>query len=685
MSSVTVVQSNFNGGELTPLMGARKDQVRYINGCSSLENMVVLSHGPAARRPGFQFLGKCRENATNVRLIPFTFNADQNYVLEFGHKYIRFWKDGGQVLNDVGAPVEIPSPWTSEMLPSLSICQSADVLFVASSYCKPHKLCRLGHGVWDIEIMKFGSRMKAPNSVKATPSVSGPRKYSYVVAVVDPLTREESEVSQRVTASAPEELSDASNITVEWDSLEEDAMYAIYKCWDESGTYGYAGQAKKRIWTDKGVIPDFSEGSAIVRNVFERDDEYPAVVQFYQQRLCLAASNKQPQTVWMSRSGSYSNFNISDPLRDDDSISATIAADKVNRIEWMVPCKQLLLGTAGSEWSLSGGDQHAVSPASVSFERQSSIGTAPVPPLLIGDSILFLQRGGRVIREFQYSLQKDGYVGTELSILSEHLLRESPVVSWAYQQEPYSIVWCVLADGTLAAFTYEREHDVVGWHRHSTDGRIESICTITGAEGDELWCVVSRTVKGEKQQYVERLAPFQFGGKAGQFFVDSGISYSGEPKQVFSGLEHLEGRTVQVLADGYVMPPLVVENGAITLPQPASTVCAGLMYTSELVPTEKEIMLQSGSSIGKTRRINRITIQVHETPSLKVRVGEASPFFVDVNEEEWRNASGLSWTNETVVEVNSGYESPSDVVFKQDAPLPLTLLSYTMQMEVGSR
>lgn len=685
MSAVTVVQSSFNGGELSPLMGARKDQVRYVNGCSSLDNMVVLSHGPATRRPGFQFLGTCKRSTSNVRLIPFTFNADQNYVLEFGHKYIRFWKDGGQVVNNVGCPVEINSPWSSDILPSLSICQSADVLFIACSECRPHKVCRRSHYSWTVEPMAFGSRMEPPNSAKATASASGPRKYAYVVAAVDPLTREESDVSQKVTALAPEELTSTANVTVEWDSLEENAFFAIYKCWDESGTYGYAGQAKERKWIDRGVIPDFSEGSTIVREVFNRQDEYPAVVQFYQQRLCLAASNKQPQTVWMSRSGSYSNFNISDPLRDDDSISATIAADKVNRIEWMVPCKQLLLGTAGSEWSLSGGDQHAVSPASVSFERQSSIGTAPVPPLLIGDTILFLQRGGRVIREFQYSLQKDGYVGTELSILSEHLLRESPVVSWVYQQEPYSIVWCVLADGTLAAFTYEREHDVVGWHRHSTDGHIESICSIPGVEGDELWCVVSRTIEGENQRYVERLAPFQTGGNSGHFFVDSGISYSGEAKQHFSGLEHLEGRTVQVLADGYVMPPLVVTDGAITLPQPASEVSAGLKYTSELIPTEKEIMLQSGSSIGKTRRISRITIQAHDTPSIRVGVGKASPFFVNVDEKEWVEVSGVSRIKEAVVEVNSGYESPNEVVFRQETPLPFTLLSYAMQMEVGSR
>jgi len=685
MSAVTVVQNSFNGGELSPLMGARTDQVRYTNGCSSLKNMVVLSHGPATRRPGFQFLGRCKEGLARVRLLPFTFNADQNYVLEFGHKYIRFWKDGGQVLNDIGAPVELTSPWTSDMLWSLSICQSADIFFIACPYCKPHKLCRKGHSLWEVKVMIFGSGMTAPDTLTGQAAVSGSREYSYVVTAIDPFTREESEASQKVTVKAPEELSASASVALEWDSQHDEAVFAIYKCWDESGRFGYAGQATGKKWTDKGITPDFSEGCSLTRHVFENVDEYPSVVQFYQQRLCLAASNKQPQTLWMSRSGSYSNFNISDPLRDDDSISATIAADRVNRIEWMIPCKQLLLGTAGSEWSLTGGDQQAVSPSSISFERQSSIGTAPVAPLIIGDSILFLQRGGKVIREFQYSLQKDGYIGTELSILSEHLLRNNAVVSWAYQQEPYSIIWCVLADGTLAAFTYEREHDVVGWHRHSTDGKFESICCINGAEGDEIWCIVSRLVDGEERRYVERLAAFQSGDRDGSFFVDSGMSYSGEPKKTFSGLEHLEGKTVHVLADGFVMPPSVVTDGAITLSQPASVVHAGLSYASELIPTEKEIVLQSGSSVGKTRRVSRVNVQVHNTPSLQVGIEGVEEFFVDTEGMPQTDSVFPSQNSEAVIEVNSGYGNRSNVVFRQEKPLPLTLLSYAMQVEVGDR
>ncbi|KAF1074351.1 hypothetical protein [Halodesulfovibrio sp. MK-HDV] len=686
MSAVTVIQNNFNGGELSPFMGARTDQVRYGNGCKKLHNMMVLPHGPASRRPGFQFLGKCRESGTaRVRLIPFLFNVDQTYVLEFGNNYMRVWKDGGLVVNLTGRPVEVLTPWSSDVLDSLSVCQSADVLFVVSSSCPPYKVSRTGHDTWRIEKIALGSRMKPPTALAAEITGTASREYSYVITAIDPFTREESEPSTDVTVQGPETISVTATIKLTWKSEHDDAVYAVYKCWNESGKLGFVGHASSKQWVDRGVTPDFSEGVPVHRAMFNNEDEYPSCVQFYQQRLCFAATNKQPQTIWMSRSGSYDNFNISDPLRDDDSIAATIAAERVNKIEWMIPGRHLVLGTAGSEWRLSGGDNKAITPSSIKFERQSVIGTAALPPLIIGENILFLQQGGKVIRELQYSLQKDGYMGTELSILSEHLLKNNPVVSWAYQQEPYSIVWCVLADGSLVAVTYEREHDVVGWHKHSSDGHFESVTCIHGDAGDELWCVVKREINGEEIRYIERLSSYGVNSIEDQFFVDSGISYRGESTDTFSGLDHLEGKTVQVLADGFVMPSQVVSEGKITLPHAASVVHAGLQYISELIPTEQDVPLTNGSSKGKTRRINRMCLHVHETAGLSVGVGNIVPRQVVLRDDAGLDVPSSLYSGEKIVEINGGYEMQSNIVFRQEEPLPVTLLSYSMQIEIGER
>lgn len=686
MSAVTVIQNNFNGGELSPLMGARTDQVRYGNGCRKLHNMIALPHGPGARRPGFQFLGKCRENGTErVRLIPFTFNAEQTYVLEFGNRYMRVWMDGGLVVNLTGKPVEILTPWGSDVLDSLSVCQSADVLFVASGSCEPYKVARTGHDTWHIEVITFGSRMKPPTTLDVRVTGAQTREYTYVVTAIDPFTREESKPSVAITVQGPETISVEETVTLTWQSEHNDAVYAVYKCWNESGKLGFVGQASSKKWVDRGATPDFSEGVPIYRPIFNHKDEFPSCVQFYQQRLCFAATKKQPQTIWMSRSGSYTNFNISDPLRDDDRITATIAAERVNKIEWMIPGRNLVVGTAGSEWRLSGGENKAVTPSSIQFERQSVVGAAALHPLVIGENILFLQQGGKVIRELQYSLQKDGYMGTELSILSEHLLKNNPVVSWAYQQEPYSIVWCVLADGSLIAVTYEREHDVIGWHKHSSDGHFESVTCIHGDDGDELWCVVKREINGEEQRYVERLSSYGVNSIEEQFFVDSGISYRGESSDTFSGLGHLEGKTVQIVADGFVLPPQVVFEGKITLPHVASVVHVGLQYISELIPTEQDVPLATGSSKGKTRRINRMCLHVHDTGGLKVGVGNTAPLQIVLGDDAGLDVPPSLYSGEKIIEINGGHEMQSNIVFRQEEPLPVTLLSYSMQVEIGDR
>lgn len=687
MSSVTVVQKNFNGGELSPLMGARTDQTRYANGCARLRNMVVYPHGPATRRPGFQFLGLCDGNDGEIRLIPFMFNAEQSCVLELGNEYMRVWMKGGLVMNADGAPYKVKTPWKGNQLAELSYCQSADVLFVASVEHYPKKICRYSNTDWRIEDISIGTSVPAPQKLSASIAGKAERTYSYVVTAIDEITLQESLPSKPVEVRAAKTISVSSPVTVTWEPVQGDVAYAVYKCWNESGKYGFVGKATEGKWVDRGVSPDFSDGFPISRNPFDKKEQYPRVVQFFQQRLCFAGSKKQPQTVWASCSGNYSNFNVSDPLRDDDSVVATIAAERVNAIKWMVPSRQLLIGTAGGEWSMGGVGNKPLSPSSLEFQRQSVNGTTSVAPIVVGECVLFLQRGGKVIREMRFSLEKDGYVAADLSILSEHMLHESPVVSWAYQQNPNSIIWCVLENGSLVAFTYERDHAVIGWHRHSTDGFFESVCTVSGESGDELWCIVKRNINGKVCRYMERLAPFQHThAPEKQFFVDSGVSYSGVPQKTFKGLVHLEGKEVQILADGSVQSPQVVQNGSIELGAFASCVHVGLPYISELIPMEPEVVLQNGSARGRTRRINRLCLQLHNSLGVKVGADERS-----LQEILFRKSSDPLdsvqplFSGDKVVDFGGGYGSEVKMLMRQDKPLPLTVLSYSMQVEIGDR
>lgn len=688
MTTSNIMQSSFNGGELSPLMNARVDQSRYGNGCSVLRNMFVHPHGPASRRPGFRYVGECKNHENRARLIPFAFNVEQSYALEFGDQYMRVWKDGGCVVDDADIPVEIATPWTTADLDGLKFCQSADVMYFVSPDHAPRKISRYAHGDWRIEELVFGSGVIKPlNLNAAAEGTGGERDYSYVVTAVDKETEEESLPTVPVRVSGASSLNVDDRVALSWDLLEGDYEYRIYKCWNDSESYGFAGRSSSGTWVDRGTSPDFEDGPPEIRNPFTGENEYPSVVQFFQQRLCFAASRQKPQTVWTSQSGNYENLNVSNPLRADDAVTATIAADRVNAIRWMLPTKDMLIGTVGGEWIMSGVNGEPLSPMSVSFERQTVRGAADIMPIVIGSTVLFVQRCGRVVREFRYSLEVDGYDAGDLTVLSEHMTQNSVIREWAYQQSPHSIVWCVLDDGKMAAFTYEREHKVVGWHRHDTAGYFESVCSIPGVNGDEIWCIVRREVNGESRRYIERMASFfQAGDVQDGFFVDSGLTLESGAEHSIAGLEHLEGCTVDILVDGWVHPQRVVVDGTVQLEMAAERVHVGLPYVSDISPMQPEVALPDGTAQGRTKRISRAWVRLHN--SLGLKVGADATRLREVVFRKGSDPLGQAiplFSGDKAVEFDAGYDPAANILVRQDYPLPMTVLALIIQVEVGDR
>ena len=209
---------------------------------------------------------------------------------------------------------------------------------------------------------------------------------------------------------------------------------------------------------------------------FGSADNYPSCVEFFEQRLFFANTNDDPQKIWSSKSGTYENMTTG--ALDDDALEYTIAASKVNAIEWMAAKDVLLMGTVGAEWRLGATSAiEPITPTNILCRRQSTYGSASVKPVTVGQTVLFLQRAERKVREFAYNFEQDIYLAPDMNLLAGHITK-SGIIDMAYQQEPDSILWCVLRNGTLAAMTYQRDQEVVGWHRHITDGEVESVATI---------------------------------------------------------------------------------------------------------------------------------------------------------------------------------------------------------------
>lgn len=254
---------------------------------------------------------------------------------------------------------------------------------------------------------------------------------------------------------------------------------------------------------------------------------YPAEVEFYSDRLCFANTYRQPQTLWMSKAGSYVEFGRNVPLLDTDAITLTINARQVNAIKELVPLSDLIVMTTSAEWRLTTGADEVVAPGKTGFKPQTFYGTAGMSAQVVGETAIFVQGRGNIVRDLGFEFTKDGYTGNDLTIYASHLVQGHQIVDVAYQQAPYNAVWLVRDDGALLSLTYVREQEVVGWALHWTDGYFESVCTVPDGDENAVYVTVRRTIAGVEKVYLERLESRDLTDQRDAFFVDSGLTYDG--------------------------------------------------------------------------------------------------------------------------------------------------------------
>ena len=673
MARVAVQLTNFTGGELSPRLDGRNDLAKYPTGCKTLENMIVYPHGSAARRSGTQFVAEVKDSSKQTRLIPFEFSTTQTYMLEFGDQYIRFYKDNGQILSG-GSAYEISSPYLEAELFDIKYAQSADVMYICHPNHPVKKLARTGHTSWTLTSVDFQNGPFMDHNIETTT-----------------LTASHTNAGQTGTLT----LSSTTGVNSNQGWLSTDVGRLVHMLDGHVKITGYTSSTV----VDMEVIADISNGSAttdFALGSFSDTTGYPSCVTFFEQRLVFAATLSQPQTLFFSKSGDYENMddNYHGTVADDDSIIYTIASNQVNAIRFMTATRTLIIGTAGGEFAVSGGGTDiAITPTNILIKKQSNNGAANVDALAVGNATLFLQRARRKLRELAYNFDVDGYVAPDLTILAEHI-SEGGFKQLSYQQEPNQVIWCARNDGQLVGLTYQREQQVVAWHRHIFGGAFgngiavcDSVATIPTDDSEyQTWVIVKRTINGATKRYVEFIHQYDFDetDDTSFNFLDSQLSYDGSAVTNISGLAHLEGQTVSVLADGATHPDKVVSSGAIVLERAASKVKVGLSYTSLLQTMRIDAGAQNGTSQSKTKRIYEITARLYE--SIGVEIGpdlanmERIPFRSSANAMD----SGINvFTGDKEIEFRGNYETDGFIFVRQTQPLPLTILSLYPKLQTN--
>jgi len=531
MPNVRTLQRSFAGGEMSPEMFGRIDDVKYQTGAATMKNFVATPQGPAENRAGFAFVREVKDSTKRTRLIPFTYSTTQTMVIELSPGFIRFHTQGGTLLSG-GVPYEIANPYAEADLFDIHYVQSADVMTLVHPNYAPRELRRLGATNWTLTTINFGSPIAAPTGVTATryipaSSSTNADTYETMSYVVTAITADEigESVSSSVASVTNNIFVTGATNTIAWSAVTGASRYRVYKLL--GGLYGYIGSTTGTSIVDNNIAPDLSVTPPIYDNEFVSTGNYPGAVSYFEQRRCFAGTINEPQKIWMTKSGTESNLSYGLPIRDDDRIEFRVAAREANTIRHIVPLTQLLLLTGSAEWRVSSLNSDEITPTTISVRPQSYIGASNVQPVIINNALVYCGARGGHVRELGYNWQASGFITNDLSIRSAHLFDNYEISDMAFAKAPIKLVWCVSTSGMLIGLTYTPEQQVGAWHKHDTDGTFESCTVVAEGNEDRLYVVVKRTIGGVTKRYVERMSSRHFESIEGAFFVDSGATYDG--------------------------------------------------------------------------------------------------------------------------------------------------------------
>ena len=739
--------SNFTAGELSPRLDGRTDIQKYFNGCKTLENFVVHPHGGASRRPGTIFVREVKNSAHNVRLIPFEFNVEQAYILEFGDQYFRIHKDGGTVVSS-GSPVEVTTPYLHTELADIKFTQSADVMYIVHPNHAPRKITRPSHTAWTITAVDFqrgpfqdanltsttltANGRTGTVTITASASTFASTDVGRLVKLHHGFAKVASFSSATSVTAAVQETADgraelAPSYTATTLSFHEGDPSATGlehndRIQDSAGnflTQGFAVGMKISVsgagtsnnnesgaiivqitqdtmllspsadLTDEAagssvtISGDLVADSGFALGAFSATTGFPAAVTFYEQRLVFASTTEQPQTIFFSVGGSFEDF--TDGVGPADALTYTLGSNQVNVIRYLQAGRVLLVGTSGGEFVVTSSEDAPLSPTNAVVKRQATYGSANIQPVQVANVTLFVQRARRKLRELVFDLNTDSYQAPDMTLLAEHITT-SGIKAMALQQEPDNVVWCVLENGKFVGMTYRREENVIAWHEHLIGGsfgsdsfaHVESVATIPGAlDEDQTYLIVKRTIGGATKRYIEYFNFFDFGDNIlDAYFVDSGLTYSGSAATTISGLDHLEGQTVRIVANGATHPDKVVSSGSISLDFSATNVHIGLGYSSTLQTMRIDAGGTEGTSQAKTKRIHDVTLRLFRTVGVEVGSSTSELDRIPFRSSADAMDSALAlFTGDKEVEFRGGFDTDGFIVVRQSQAMPMTILS----------
>lgn len=466
-------------------------------------------------------------------------------------------------------------------------------------------------------------------------------------------------------------------VTFGWTASPGAVSYRIYK--KKGDEYGFLGQTDTTSFTDDGLFTvDTSRKPPLRDSRLSGQSFYPATAAFYEQRVLYGGLRDFPQDIWGTVTGTLSDTSYHIPVQDSDRIYFRLAAGQRCAIRHIVPMDQLIILTDTVEFRVTPINDDALTPTSVSVRPQSRIGASAVKPLVAGASMVFCANRGGHVYEMSYSSVVNGFDPDDIALRAAHLFDGYEQVDSALTLAPWPIMWFVSSSGKLLGLTYIRNQNIAAWHAHETDGVFESVCSVPEGGQDSLYVVVRRTIDGSSVRYIERLRFDIAEDFEDRNYLDCSATYEGSAQTAISGLDHLEGEAVVAFANGIVRTGLTVASGAITLPVAATVAHVGLPMTATLQNLPAALQVD-GYSQGGTKNINTAWLRVVD--SARFRIGPTLAAAVPVRELLPTAAA----SGPVRVSLKGSWNKEGQVTIVQSDPLPLTVVSMTLDIEDGDR
>lgn len=739
----TFFQRSFAAGELAPALHARADLAKYLTGLKACRNFWIQRHGGAANRSGTHYVATAKAGGLPA-IYPFVFAAaDASYVIEAGSQYFRFHRKGkpvsiasaaawsgatayvaGDYVSSGGRIywarqagtnhavseadywyrlplegglhiLELPHPWSGGAFfdpARASVSQKGLRLTWSHLGGAPLELELLNLDTpprWRLSTVITAPAIAAPeNGAGTATGTGGTQTRRYVVTAAAAESYEESLASAVIEVTGTDAPTEEAPLPITWDPVVNAVEYYVYQDPTSNNTFGFLGVATGQTsFFDVGNAADFNVTPPIARVLFASELNYPAVNTTFQQRRIFAGTSIDRELVYASRIGLRSNFSIRSPLQDDDAVTFALDSKEAQPVCHLIPMRLgLVMLTTRGEWIVEGDETGAIVPRAISPRQHGYVGASYVPPAVVGESIIFAQNLGTVVRDLRFDERVDGLSGRDLTIYAAHLFtKRRPIVDLAYAQTPHSIVWCVREDGILCGLTYVRDEDVWGWSRHDTgvgiDAGFKRVCVIPEEGEDFVYVVTEREVNNQTRRYIERFASRDFELLRECMFLDCARTVVNDPPAtVVSGLAHLEQRTVTAFADGVKRGPFQVINGAINLPVAAALVHVGLPIVAEL---ETLALDYQGSPVRDRKKLVKALGLLLENSTRGFYAGpNVAGLQLQRGEPHEVNAGPLV-TGRQEISLVGTYDESGHVLIRHTDPTPLTILALLPWAEIG--